>query len=245
MKGYLPIILTIILISMLIFIINNTRPKISILILSYNRPENLDKSLPILNNYRLIDEIIVSHGSKQHYKEFNFSKVKNIQDFENNKLYGAARRWSNVEYINNNIVLFLDDDMLPSEYLIAKSYLVLLVNYYKNTIYGTMRRNCNNTGYSFINKKTNDYDTILTPFLMCKKQLVIDYLNSNFNENKKWLIEHNGNGEDLAFNIFIRNHYNEKPLYISGNYEELNNSNGYSSIPKHYNKRNEFCKRYS
>ena len=93
MKGYLPIILTIILISMLIFIINNTRPKISILILSYNRPENLDKSLPILNNYRLIDEIIVSHGSKQHYKEFNFSKVKNIQDFENNKLYGAARRW--------------------------------------------------------------------------------------------------------------------------------------------------------
>ena len=80
---------------------------------------------------------------------------------------------------------------------------------------------------------------------MCKKQLVIDYLNSNFNENKKWLIEHNGNGEDLAFNIFIKNHYNEKPLYISGNYEELNNSNGYSSIPKHYNKRNEFCKRYS
>ena len=245
MKGYLPIILTIILISMLIFIINNTRPKISVLILSYNRPENLDKSLPILNNYRLIDEIIVSHGSKQHYKEFNFSKVKNIQDFENNKLYGSARRWLNIEYINNNILIFLEDDMLPSEYLIAKSYFVLLVNYYKNTIYGTMRRNCNNAGYSFINKKTNDYDSILTPFLMCKKQLVIDYLNINFNENKKWLIENNGNGEDLAFNIFIRNHYNEKPLYISGNYEELNNSNGYSSMSKHYKKRNEFCKRYS
>jgi len=227
------------------FIINNIRPKISLLILSYNRPENLDKSLPILNNYYLIDEIIVSHGSKDHYKEFNYSKVKNIKDFENNKIYGGARRWLNVEYIKNDIVLFLDDDLLPSDYLITKSYLTLLVNYYKNTFYGIIRRNCNNYGYYGIDKENNDHDTILTPFLMCKKQLVIDYLNINFNKDKKWLIEHHGNGEDLAFNMFIRKYYNEQPVYISGSFKNLDNSSGYSSMSKHYNERSEFCKKYS
>ena len=80
---------------------------------------------------------------------------------------------------------------------------------------------------------------------MCKKQLVVDYLNIKFNKYKEWLIEHHGNGEDLAFNMFIRNHYNEKPVYISGSFKELNNSNGYSSMSQHYNERSEFCKRYS
>lgn len=241
----LQIILIATLIIILIFIITNITPKISVLVLNYNRPENLDKSLPILNNYYLIDEIVVSHGSKEHYKEFNYNKVKNIQDFENNKIYGCARRWLNVENIKNDIILFLDDDLLPSEYLIIKSYFTLLVNYYRNTFYGIIRRNCNNNGYSGVDKQNNDYDTILTPFLMCKKQLVIDYLNTKFNKYKEWLIEHHGNGEDLAFNMFIRNHYNEKPVYISGSFTELNNSNGYSSMSQHYNERSEFCKRYS
>ena len=73
MKSYInySIIISVLMIFIVI-IIDITRPKISVLVLSYNRPENLDKSLPILNNYYSIDEIIVSHGSKDHYKEFNY-----------------------------------------------------------------------------------------------------------------------------------------------------------------------------
>jgi hypothetical protein len=234
----------IILLLILIFIINNIRPKISLLILSYNRPENLDKSLPILNNYYLIDEIIVSHGSKDYYKEFNYSKVKNIKDFENNKIYGASRRWFNVKYLTNEIYLQVDDDIIPSRFLIFNMYINLLFNYYRNTIYGSFKRQCNKNGY-FLNNIGNNYDTILTGLMMCKKQLVIDYLNINFNKDKKWLIEHHGNGEDLAFNMFIRKYYNEQPVYISGSFRELNNSSGYSSMSKHYNERSEFCKKYS
>ncbi len=233
-----------ILIIIVIFTIYSIIPKISIIILSYNRPENLDKSLPILNNYFLIDEIIVSHGSKKNYKKFNYSKVRNIKDFENNKIYGGTRRWLNVEHIKNDIVLFLDDDLLPSEYLIVKSYFTLLVNYYKNTIYGSYKRKCNKNGY-FTTIKNNDYNTILTGLMICKKKIIVDYLNIYFNKDKKWLIKHKGNGEDLFLNIFIRKYYNEKPVYISGSYKTLNQGGGYSSMSKHYIERNELCKKYN
>ena len=48
--------------------------KISVLILSYNRPYNLKKSLPILNKYKIIDEIIVLHGNPKYYQNFNKTK---------------------------------------------------------------------------------------------------------------------------------------------------------------------------
>tara|TARA_B110000967_G_C18771754_1_gene503472 strand:- start:736 stop:945 length:210 start_codon:yes stop_codon:yes gene_type:complete len=54
-------------------------------LLNYDRPHNLEKSLPIINNYNLIDEIIVAHGHQKYYKEFKFSKVKNVKDFKNNE----------------------------------------------------------------------------------------------------------------------------------------------------------------
>ena len=49
---------------------------------------------------------------------------------------------------------------------------------------------------------------------MCKKSIIKEYLEKGFNKYKDWLIKHHGNCEDLAFNLFIRQYYNEKPFYI-------------------------------
>lgn len=218
--------------------------KVSVVILSYNRPHNLEKTLPILNNYKNIDEIIVLHGHRDYYKKFQFNKVRNYEDYELNKKYGGARRWFHMDKCKNDIVLFLDDDLLPSENLANNLLNKLLEEYSRNTIYGKYKRNCNGKGYNQDND--NQYDTILTGLSMIKKSTIYNYLKSDlFKEHEKWLIKYRGNCEDLGLNMFIRKIYNEKPEYVSGDYEELDNKNGYSSKADHYKIRNDFCKKYA
>jgi len=220
--------------------------KISVLILSYNRPHNLEKSLPILNKYKLIDEIIVLHGHPKYYTNLKYDKVKNIKDYENNKIYGGARRWMGMQYLKNDIIMILDDDLYPSEKLVTDSYNLLMKNYNKNTIYGSIKRICNKNGYltSGNDVTEKNYDTILTPYFMCKKKIIEDYMRNYFHKHEKWLIDNHGNCEDLGLNFFIRNFYKEKPVYVKGKIIELDITKGYSSEPKHYKIRSNFCKKY-
>lgn len=222
---------------------NNRTGKISVLILSYNRPHNLEKSLPILNKYKLIDEIIVSHGHPDYYKEFKYSKVKNIKDYKNNEIYGCGRRWFTAAHdMKNDIVVILDDDIIPSEKLINKTYNTLMKNYTKNTFYGNLKRLCDNNGYKV---KVNDtYNIILTGYSMCKKNILENYIKYGFKKYKKWLIKNHGNCEDLAFNNFIHKYYNEKGVYIDGKITELDRENGYSAESDHIKIRNDFCKKF-
>jgi hypothetical protein len=223
---------------------SNSNGKISVLILNYNRPHNLEKSLPLLSKYKLIDEIIVSHGHPDYYKEFNYPKVKNIKDYKNNEIYGCGRRWfTAANNMKNDIVVILDDDIIPSEKLINKTYNILMVNYTKNTIYGNLKRLCDKNGYK-VNVNDN-YNTILTGYSMCKKQILQNYVKYGFKKYKKWLIENRGNCEDLAFNNFISKYYNEKGVYIDGKITELDRTNGYSAKSDHIKIRNDFCKKFN
>ena len=221
---------------------DNLYGKISVIILNYNRPHNLVDSLPVLNKYKLIDEIIVLHGDPNFYKDFEHDKVINIKDFNNNNFYGGARRFLHINSVKNNIILFLDDDTLPEEKYINDLYLKLTSNYEKNTIYGSYRRKCDSTGY---NTSSKNYNTILTPTLMCKKNIIEKYNEIYFNKFKDWFIKYKGNCEDLSLNVFINKYYNETPEYVPGKIKELDNKSGYSSKKNHYIVRNNFCKKYS
>jgi len=216
--------------------------KISVIILSYNRPHNLRELLPKLCKYKLIDEIIVAHGSPEHYEDFNYEKVINIKDYKNNEIYGGARRWFFINNIKNNLVLFLDDDLLPSEELVNNSYQKIKQDN-KNTIYGVRRRLCNKNGYKV--RFREEYNTILTPYLFTKKDLIKTYLEKAFKKDEQWLIDHHGNCEDLALNSFVRNYYKEKPLFIEGAYQDLDKTSGYYSNKNHFKVRAEFCRKYS
>ena len=129
------------------------------ILLSYDRPHNLEKSLPILNKYKYIDEILVFHGHPDYYREFTYDKVVNYEDYELNKKYGASRRWFHSQRAKNDIIIIMDDDALPSEKLVNDCLYALLNN--KNTIYGNHKRLCNKEGYK---NNTSDYNVILTKF---------------------------------------------------------------------------------
>ena len=220
------------------------KEKISVIILNYNRPHNLEKNLPFLNEIDIIDEIIVSHGNPKYYKEFKYSKVKNIKDYENNDIYGGARRFLNIKYVKNNIILFMDDDMYIDNENVYKLYNKLIENYNKNTIYGPFKRNCTKNGY-----KTNSVNnnSILPGLSLIKTIVIKEYLNNKLGWKKyeNWLKEHKGNCEDLSLNIFIREYYKENPVYVNIKYKDLDMSNGYSSDSGHYKLRDKFCKLYN
>ena len=218
---------------------------ISVVILSHNRPHNIEKTLPILVTYPIIDEIVILHGLPEFYKEFQFPKVRNVKDYENNAVYGGARRWFCTKHVKNNIILILDDDLYPSKALLYKTYSTLQENFVKNTIYGTIIRKCDTTGYKNTHVTKSSYDTILTGYVMCKKQIVQDYMKYYFTKHKDWFIKHRGNCEDLSMNLFIRKFYKENPVYVEGRIHTLDKSNGYSSHKKHYEIRNTFCKTYN
>lgn len=244
------IILVLLLLFLLFLIIKSKKQEsfnrlmkstgISVIILSHNRPHNLSQLLPTLSKYELVSEIIILHGLPKFYQRFDYPKVINIKDFKNNYLYGSARRFLCTEYIKKDVVLFLDDDILPSETYVKEAYDALVKNYNKNTIFGSYKRYCNHLGYDSENKK---YDTILTAGLMCKKDIIVDYKNTYFDKFKTWFIKYNGNCEDLSLNLFVRKYYKEYPVFISGEMKEFDKTSGHSSKTNHYIIRDQFCKK--
>ena len=209
----------------------------TIVICNYNRPWNFDKLLPHLLKYCPNSEIIVSHGDPKTYTEFK--NVKNIKEFDNT--YGATSRFFSDLNAKNDMILFLDDDILPSTELITK-----LLKYQKDnpiSICGKNKRWCNKYGYYFKKNNNLDFNIILTPVLMTNKKIVKNF-NLNFHKYKKFLKKYKGNGEDLSFNHNFITNYKKNPIYIEGDNILLDDTNGYSYKKNHLQVRNDFCKLY-
>lgn len=218
--------------------------KISVLILNYNRSHNLERSINELIKYKLIDDIVILNGHKDHIKHFDNSKVKNINNFEDNDKYYTMRKFKNVTYCNHDTLLLLDDDLYPSEKLLNDMYENYLKD--KKNIYGPTKRLCNENGYrNILNKNTNDYNYIITNIILTSKEVALKVF-ENMKKNKELfdlVINQKGNCEDLLFNYEFIKHYNKKPHFIEGNVIILDNTNGFSSQKLHYKLRDEFCKK--
>ena len=215
----------------------NKKNRISIYVLNYKRPHNIDISLPILKSLRYVDEIIISHGSPEGYKEFE--GVVNIKDYENNNKYGAGRRFLiDTEKIKNEILIIMDDDHIPSSGLLER--MLLSAQKDSDQIYGPYQRACNDKGYEF-NPPTERQNVVLTGLAMTSKN-VIKTFQKHFSEVEDVLVKYNGNGDDLTFNYIFRKYFNKNPKYIKGDFIELDTKGGYSFTRGHNDKRNSICK---
>ena len=229
----------ILIVLMRVYQKNNT--DLTVIILSYNRPENVEEVLSQISHYDVIDEIVVLHGNKDTYVQFDFPKVKNVKDFENNDKYGAARRWLYTDKVKSKYIFTLDDDILPSEEYFNKSLEDIKKN--SHTIIGSYARTCDKNGYRH---EEDTYNVILTGCSIIRKDIFTQFLNheQGFKKYEDWYIKHKGNCEDLSLNRFVISLYGEKPIYVDYPYEELNNDDGYSSSSEHYKIRNEFSRKH-
>ena len=243
-KVILKILLLLLLLLVIIKINYKKKDNISVLILNYNRPHNLHKSLPRLLTYSIINNIVIVHGHPDYADtSFQHKKITHIMDFENNDLYKGARRFLHSDKFSTDYILILDDDLIPTEEFVNRAYVQSLRS---ERIIGHSSRGrlCNKTGYYF-SKKQNFALTccVLVPIKIIKQ--FVEHP-EGFSKYRDWLIKYNGNCEDLAFNLFNIQVLNKPPIILKeGQIINLDNENGYSSLSSHFPVRNKFCKIYS
>jgi len=216
-------------------------PKVSVFILNYNRPHNIIRSIPLLVQSELIDEIVISNGDPNNaIQSVANEKVIVVNDFSTNDVIGAGRRWKGVvENCSNNFIIILDDDVIPSNNLIKR--MVRLLQKDENGLYGPIARKCDKTGYK-TKKIKSCYNMILTPICCTHKKHIENYINSeNYKIDYQYLERTKGNCEDLLFNKYCLEN-GIKPRYVQGKYKWLDRKNGYSDKSNHYKVRGEFCK---
>tara|TARA_B100000900_G_C20593152_1_gene722355 strand:- start:1996 stop:2766 length:771 start_codon:yes stop_codon:yes gene_type:complete len=253
------VVLIIILILVIIFIIKLTcknynekidnmklKNNISVLILNYDRPHNLHKSLPHLLNYPIINDIVIAHGHPDHADtSYQHEKITHIMDFENNDLYKATRRFFLSDKLSKDYILILDDDLIPTEDFVNRAYIQCLQTD-KMVGHSSRGRICNKNGYSnnFFKKK----NVVLTCCVLVPVKIMKQFVEhpEGFSKYRDWILKYNGNCEDLAFNLFNIQVLNKPPISLKqGKIIDLDLDNGYSSLPSHYTVRKEFCKLYN
>lgn len=231
----LNLIILCLIIILVLYVILYNETKIDVIILSYNRPQNLKISLPKLLEYNIINNIYVLHGNdKQFDDSFKHRNVYHIDDFKNNEKYYTIRRFLFHKTIDN--VLILDDDIVPTNKLLNNMLTKYMMD--KNNIYGPYGRKCDKNGYDYKYK-----NMVLTGMILTNKNVIKTVSNKILNSpHLDFVVNNKGNGEDLLFNYHYITTYKKTPVFVNGDIIELDDSNGYHQEEGHIEKRSNFCK---
>lgn len=220
---------------------------ISVVILNWKRPDNIvDHILPKLVNYKLVSEIIISHGnSKTYFQTPEFNIVKHYQDEKLNTNLGVALRFLRSCDAKNDCILIIDDDMLPSENYVNRMYKEYKKN--PNVVIGSEKRYVSaSKGYSVKSFSPDDQQIVLTQILMTNKTMCKNFMNEKSKMNDFALkAKPVWNGEDILFNLIYIKNYNKTPIYLKPNGDDvtkLKTNNAISSDAGHYEYREQFSK---
>lgn len=228
----------------------NQHFRLSVIVLNYNRPHNIPILINNLKKIKIIDDIIISHGKKETEILINDPIVTNETKLGNK--YYSANRFELSKMAKNNFILFIDDDIYPSLFLISDILLNIKKDGFENNLnlYSPFKRNCLKK-YSYKFQEIDVYtklnlsksNIVLTKLAIVNKNTAIKVWDKI--KNTKYLdiiLENKGNGEDIVFSTFIRI-MGGKNKYIPGKFHDLESNKGYSSMEKHYNVRSELCKK--
>jgi hypothetical protein len=228
--------------------------KISVLLMNYNRPDNVELSLPALHNMSVVDQIIVLNGLPEHRNRIEMPKVVNVDDSEAQDKWATMRRFMAYKHARNEILLHLDDDQLPTEQLLHR----MLRKYQDDPrqMYGSMKyaRLCDSTGYNAPHQNAKNKGRKLTNFVLTGVSLMskstnIAVLNGMKQQARlfKLVLKQKGNGEDLLFNDVFIKLFRKFPVAVHGDVLQLDGKRGFASSAKkgksnHYAMRGQFCK---
>lgn len=153
--------------------------KVSVIMLAYNRPKNIEKNVRKLISYDVIDDIFILYGHKD-YKNNNIvdDKVIHVDNWEENDKMYLMRRYNvnNYSSVKNNCILLLDDDICPSRKLLDS----MIKEYKKDhlNIYGPFKRYCGCDYYStkFLHQLTTYLICIIIMITYYKKNIICIFI---------------------------------------------------------------------
>ena len=210
---------------------------LSVVILNYKRPYNLEYMIPILHEYKHIQEIVIMNGFEQNIIDFSYlSKVKQYP--HDNKIGGGIRFFAPCALDH---ILFLDDDHCPSESYVNMGLYMLESD--PTGLFGNTHRRCEKS-YSLYKHFFTYANMVLTQCLFVHKQVLQSIL-PRLQTYIPLLTKTRGNGEDIIFNHIYRSLYRRLPVRIlsNGHIETLDeNTHSYRGSNKHLTTRSEICK---
>ena len=171
--------------------------KLSIVILNFNRPDYIKNNIiPKIKNS--CDEIIISHGKKE--TAFTHPDIKSLNHYGKvNEEYGLSRRFLSCLEARNELVLIMDDDIVPS--LEAIKFLYDKIQEDPQRIHGLYGRNTINN-YS-VDNCFGEVPVVLTRCLITTKEMC-EYYIENFRSFESEMVKKSKpfwNGEDILFSL--------------------------------------------
>ena len=190
--------------------------KITLVIMNWLRVEVLkDDILPIMVEYDLIDEIIISHGREDTYFEFDNSKIVNRKDWGDiNEYFGLSRRFLASSEANNDVILMIDDDEYPTEDAVNKLYRIHMEN--PKRLIGPFGHNLRNGNYN-LHSRYGEVCVLITKCIMFNKELCWQFFKHSpimrdiLNEGKPYW-----NGEDIFMSAVACHYYGVNNCGIQG-----------------------------
>jgi hypothetical protein len=224
--------------------------KCSIVILSWNRQENINLILQKYNSYCIVEEIIVWNNNQNYFiSSLETDKIKVInceQDF------GLNSRFVSCLLAKNRCIITHDDDLLLSEINIKN----LVDHFVKDhtRIYTYEGRNQVNGEYTYNAEgrvenvvSPTECEVSLTRAACYDKIYSTEYL--KYCDVIFYDVSVNLNGEDIAFSKIVSNISGKKPLVLPlkdlEGYEELAVTDKISTRKGHLERRTELLKRCS
>ena len=187
--------------------------KISVIILNWLRPNNIrNYILPVLVQCPFVDEIIISHGRKDTYFDYSIENKHIIhrQDHELNHLFGLSLRFLAARDARNNLILFIDDDLVPSHVTLLRM-MKQSTNNYPCLISKYGRNITTKLPYDNQNIQNNRLPICLTSLFMIPKLLIDIFWEKNFHI-LPFVMKHSKplwNGEDIFISLLGVFHFNK------------------------------------
>lgn len=190
--------------------------KISVVIMNWLRPEILQNHILVdMVKYKLVDEIILSHGREDTYFEFNDPKIVNRKDWGDvNEYYGLSRRFLAASEAKNEIILMIDDDEYPTEQAVEKLYNIHTNN--PNQLIGPFGQNLKNGMYN-LHMRYGEVCVLITKCIMFDKKLCNEFfkhapiMREVLKEGQPYW-----NGEDVFMSAVACHHYGINNYAVKG-----------------------------
>lgn len=185
---------------------------LSVIILNYSRPSNIkDFIIPVLEKYKMVDEIIISHGREDVIFEYKSNKVKHLyHQGDPNKEYGLTLRFVSGSEAKNDNIIIMDDDIIPDENTLDKLYGHIKE---EEGIYGLYGRYLDDNMNYLVNNAFGNVPIVLTRCLICTKDMC-NYFLENFRHYETDEIKKSKpywNGEDILFSLLSIKKYDKLP----------------------------------
>lgn len=227
--------------------------RVTVIVLTYKRPQNLQRQLAAVLRLREVGQVIVLHGhpvagavteSAEPVPEGK--SVDFFQDYENNARYVTLRRFAvRPDAIKHEAVLFLDDDQVPNQRLMTAMARAFRAN--PRALYGPFARRCDSAGYSV---RTGRPNYVLTGLALTSKSVVVAFQThrKGLEHFRPWVVEHRGECEDLAFNWFVLHVLGYRATRVgdtSSSFTDshlLDGAEGFHQQSGHWGTRSEFCR---